>query len=74
MSISGLATRIAIFARWTWAFREKEETSNDGDVLQELCHLHLTGISIPAHVIHDSGERGEGDKHPGCGCGAIIEK
>ncbi len=50
---------------------KEHEATNDSEVLEKTCHLHLAVISIPAGVIHKRGERGEGDEHP-CGLTSPI--
>ncbi len=52
---------------------EKHESADDGEILEERSHLHLAIISAPTRVIHDSGENGKDDEHPGRLTFPVIE-
>lgn len=51
-----------------------QESTDDSQVLQELGHLHLSAVTGPTHVKHESSEDSESDEHPGCGRGAFVDE
>lgn len=52
---------------------KEHEATDDSEIFEKTCHLHLTVISAPAGVVHKRGERGEDNEHPRSLASPVIE-